>query len=49
MLKEIGTQARADIETMFDKKVYLELYCKTVPKWRDREMLLRDLGFSQDE
>lgn len=49
MLKEIGSQARVDIESMFDKKVYLELYCKTVPKWRDREMLLRDLGFSQDE
>ncbi|HBA37169.1 MAG TPA: GTPase Era [Firmicutes bacterium] len=48
MLKEIGTQARADIETMFDKKVYLELYCKTVPKWRDREALLKDLGFSKD-
>ena len=49
MLKEIGSQARVDIESMFDKKVYLELYCKTVPKWRDREMLLRDIGFSQDE
>ena len=49
MLKEIGSQARVDIESMFDKKVYLELYCKTVPRWRDREMLLRDLGFSQDE
>lgn len=49
MLKEIGTQARLDIETMFDKKVYLELYCKTVPKWRDREFLLKDLGFSKDE
>ncbi len=48
MLKEIGTEARKDIETMFDKKVYLELYCKTVPKWRDREALLKDLGFSKD-
>jgi len=48
MLKEIGTQARIDIESMFDKKVYLELYCKTIKKWRDKEMLLRDLGFSKD-
>ena len=47
MLKEIGSQARIDIESMFDKKVYLELYCKTVPKWRDRENILKDLGFSQ--
>lgn len=49
MLKEIGTQARLDIETMFDKKVYLELYCKTVPKWREKEFLLNDLGFSKDK
>ena len=48
MLKEIGSLARVDIESMFDKKVYLELYCKTVPKWRDREMLLKDLGFNKD-
>lgn len=49
MLKAIGTEARVDIESMFDKKVYLELYCKTIPKWRERENLLKDLGFSQDE
>ena len=49
MLKEIGSQARVDIESMFDKKVYLELYCKTVPKWRDREILLKDLGFSKED
>jgi len=48
MLKEIGTQARKDIEDMFGKKVYLELYCKTIPKWRDREAQLKDLGFSKD-
>ncbi len=47
MLKEIGTQARKDIEDMFDKKVYLELYCKTVPKWRDKETHLKELGFSK--
>lgn len=49
MLKEIGSQARVDIESMFDKKVYLELYCKTVPRWRDRENLLKDLGFSEHD
>ncbi len=47
MLKEIGSEARRDIESMFDKKVYLELYCKTIPKWRNREALLKDLGFSK--
>lgn len=49
MLKQIGSEARVDIESMFDKKVYLELYCKTIPKWRDKEALLKDLGFSKDE
>ena len=48
MLKEIGSRARVDIESMFGKKVYLELYCKTVPKWRDRELLLKELGFTSD-
>lgn len=48
MLKEIGSLARVDIESMFGKKVYLELYCKTIPKWRDKEMYLKELGFSKD-
>lgn len=48
MLKEIGSLARVDIEAMFDKKVYLELYCKTVPKWREKDSILKDLGFSKD-
>lgn len=49
MLKEIGTLARKDIEEMFDKKVYLELYCKTIKKWRDKESHLRELGFSKTD
>ncbi len=47
MLKEIGSQARIDIEDMFNKKVYLELFCKTIPKWREKETILKDLGFSK--
>lgn len=49
MIKEIGKQARIDIEDMFGKKVYLELYCKTIPKWRDKENYLKELGFSKDD
>lgn len=48
MLKEIGVLARPDIESMFGKKVYLELYCKTVENWRDRELHLKELGFDQN-
>lgn len=45
MLKEIGTKARHDIEKMIGKKVYLELFVKTIKNWRDKEKYLRELGF----
>lgn len=45
MLKEIGTKARYDIEQMVGKKVYLELFVKTIKNWRDKEKYLRELGF----
>ncbi|MEG2620628.1 MAG: GTPase Era [Bacilli bacterium] len=45
MLKEIGTLARKDVEQMTGKKVYLELFVKTINKWRDKEKYLRELGF----
>lgn len=48
MIKEIGRLARIDIEDMYEKKVYLELYCKTIPKWRDRENYLNELGFKKE-
>ena len=43
-LKQIGALARIDIEKMLGRQIYLQLYVKTVPKWRDKERLLRDLG-----
>ena len=45
MLKEIGTKARYDIEKMTGKNVYLNLYVKTITKWRDKEKYLKELGF----
>ena len=36
MIKEIGVRARKDIEELLGKKVYLELYVKTIKKWRDK-------------
>jgi len=45
MLKEIGSKARRDIEDMIGKKVFLELYVKTIKNWRDKEKYLRELGF----
>ncbi len=46
MLKEIGTRARCDIETFFNKKVYLSIYVKTIEKWRDREKYLIEFGYN---
>lgn len=48
MLKEIGTQARIDLEEYFNKKVYLELYVKTIKNWRDRENYINELGLKND-
>ena len=49
MIKEIGRRARKDIEEMYSKKVYLELYCKTVKDWKDKEAYLKELGFYDNE
>jgi len=44
-LKQIGTAARAELERFIGGKVYLELWVKVQPQWRDREGRLRELGF----
>ena len=45
MIKTIGHEARIDMEELLDKKVYLELYCKTIKKWREKEKYIKDLGY----
>lgn len=45
MLKKVGTEARKDIETFFGKKVYLEIFVKVEPNWRNRENKLREFGY----
>ncbi len=47
MIKEIGTKSRMDIEPLLNKKVYLELFVKVIPKWRDREKFLNEIGFKE--
>ena len=49
LLKTIGTEARLDIEKLLDKKVYLELYVKTIDNWRDKEKYFKELGFIDNE
>ena len=45
-IKDIGTRARADIEELLDSKVYLDLFVKTIPKWRDKEKYLQEFGYN---
>lgn len=44
-LKKVGMEARKDIETFFGKSVYLELFVKVEPNWRNRENKLRSFGY----
>lgn len=45
MLKKVGTEARKDIEKFFGKSVFLELFVKVEPNWRNRENKLRQFGY----
>jgi len=45
MIKEIGTMARKDIEDFIGSKVYLELFVKVKPKWRDNDTKLKEFGY----
>ena len=45
MLKKVGREARKDIETFFGKSVYLELFVKVEPNWRNRENKLKAFGY----
>lgn len=44
-LKRVGIEARKDIETFFGKRVYLEMFVKVEPNWRNRENKLRSFGY----
>ncbi len=45
MLKKVGIAARADLEELMQKKVYLDLYVKVLENWKDKEKYLKELGF----
>ena len=47
MLKKIGIQARKDLETFFQKKVFLETRVKVDPDWRNNELRLKQLGYKE--
>ena len=45
MLKKIGQKARADIEEMLDKKVYLELWVRVKNDWRNSDRMIKNFGY----
>jgi GTPase len=48
MLKEIGSAARQQMQTLVDGQIYLELFVKVQPKWRQSKLHLADLGYRVD-
>lgn len=44
-LKKVGTQARLDMEDFFQKKVFLRLFVKVDPDWRESKRELRKFGY----
>ena len=49
MIKRIGIESRKDIEKLLNRKVYLNLFVKTVPKWRDKDRYLLEFGYKNNE
>ena len=46
-LKKVGTQARMEMEDFFQKKVFLSIYVKTDPDWRESRKELRKFGYEE--
>ena len=49
MLKKIGQLARQDIEHLLGDHVYLQLWAKVVPGWRDKSAMLKDYGYRKTD
>ncbi|MBO5589267.1 MAG: GTPase Era, partial [Anaerovibrio sp.] len=45
MLKEIGAQARQDVQMLLGGKVFLDLWVKVKKDWRNRDNILKGFGF----
>ncbi len=46
MLKKIGQQARADLEKLLYCKIYLDLWVKVKPDWRNQDKALKQFGYN---
>ena len=45
MIKQIGTEARGEIEAVLDRRVFLELFVKVRPDWRQNPRMLKELDY----
>jgi GTP-binding protein Era len=46
MIRKLGTDARKDIEQFIGRQVFLELFVKVRPKWRDNDTFLKEYGYN---
>lgn len=49
MLRDIGSQARYDIEKVLDMPVHLQLWVKVKNNWRDSDFLLKNFGYNESD
>ena len=49
MIKEIGSNARMEIENLLDMKVNLKMWVKVKKDWRDSDLLLKNYGYNKKE
>jgi len=47
-LKEIGTEARLELEKLFPPRVYLELFVKVQPQWRNNSAVIAELDYRSE-
>ncbi|MFS0727564.1 GTPase Era [Paenibacillus sp. 1P07SE] len=48
LLKEVGKQARADIELLLGSRIFLELWVKVKKDWRNQDRMLKDFGYRHE-
>ncbi len=46
MIRQLGMESRKEIEEFIGRKVFLELFVKVRPKWRDNDLHLKEYGYS---
>ncbi|NMB17988.1 MAG: KH domain-containing protein, partial [Erysipelothrix sp.] len=49
MIREIGIEARKELEVLLGQTVYLETYVRVEKNWRNKDRLLNQLGYIETE